>query len=94
MPIVAKSLRIYGKVQGVFYRESMRIEAESLGLSGWVRNRLDGTVEAFVQGESLLVDKLVLWAHRGPDAARVDDVSNADTTPDPLVKGFIRKETV
>ena len=64
-------LVIRGRVQGVFFRDTMRREAQSLGVSGWVRNRPDGTVEAIVHGEPVAVDNLVRWAHHGPQHAEV-----------------------
>ena len=69
-----KTLRlvIHGRVQGVFFRDSMRREAQRLGVAGWVKNRSDGTVEAAVQGESADVDAIVRWAHRGPEHAQVE----------------------
>lgn len=67
-------LVIHGHVQGVWFRDSMRREAQALGVTGWVRNLADGTVEAVVQGEPAAVEAIVLWAHRGPPAARVDKV--------------------
>lgn len=67
-------LRIHGRVQGVWFRESMRVEAERLGVTGWVRNKPDGTVEAVVQGEDTATDALIEWAHRGPPQAQVDRV--------------------
>jgi acylphosphatase len=67
-------LRISGRVQGVNYREAMRMEAERLGVTGWVRNRRDGTVEAVVQGASACLDAIVAWARVGPPAARVTSV--------------------
>lgn len=71
-----KTLRllIHGRVQGVYFRDSMRREAQYLSLSGWVRNRSDGTVEAVVQGQADAVDAIVRWAQRGPPLARVDRV--------------------
>lgn len=71
-----KTLRlvIHGRVQGVFFRDSMRREAQRLGIAGWVRNRDDGTVEAAVQGDPADVDIIVRWAHRGPDHAHVEHV--------------------
>ena len=71
-----KTLRlvIHGRVQGVYFRDSMRREARRLGVAGWVRNRSDGSVEAAVQGESAAVDAIVHWAHRGPDYAQVEQV--------------------
>lgn len=67
-------LVMHGRVQGVWYRDSMRREAERLGVSGWVRNRSDGAVEAMVQGAAAAVDELVRWAHRGPPLAEVAHV--------------------
>ena len=71
-----KTLRlvIHGRVQGVFFRDSMRREAQMLGIAGWVRNRSDGTVEAAVQGEPADVDAIVRWANRGPERAQVERV--------------------
>ena len=67
-------LLIYGRVQGVSFRESMRREAQNLAISGWVRNRHDGTVEALVHGESADVDSIVRWAKHGPEFAYVERV--------------------
>lgn len=67
-------LTIHGKVQGVYFRQSMLREAQNLGVSGWARNRSDGTVEAVVHGDASTVDAMVRWAHRGPELARVDIV--------------------
>ncbi len=75
---VARRLVIRGRVQGVGFRESMRMEAEALGVGGWVRNRLDRTVEAHVEGPTDAVEAIVRWAHRGPGAARVTAVDEAD----------------
>ena len=76
-----KTLRlvIHGRVQGVFFRDSMRREAQHLKVAGWVRNRSDGTVEAAVQGEPAAVDAIVCWAQRGPQHAQVTRV---DIGPD------------
>jgi acylphosphatase len=71
---ITRQLRIFGRVQGVWYRESMRLEAERLGVTGWVRNRRDGSVEAMVQGSPAAVDAILEWARRGPDLARVTEV--------------------
>ena len=70
-PKKALHLVIYGRVQGVYFRESMRREAQNLGIAGWVRNRSDGTVEAAVQGDPTDVDAMVRWAQRGPERAQV-----------------------
>jgi acylphosphatase len=79
---VTLRLSIRGRVQGVWFRESMRREAERLAVRGWVCNRLDGSVEALVQGPRAAVDEIVRWAHRGPEDARVSgvDIAEADGT--------------
>ena len=79
---VTRRLVVHGRVQGVFYRESMRIEAERLGVTGWVCNRHDGTVEAVVHGPPEAVERLTQWAGRGPSDAEVSsvDVSPAEGT--------------
>ena len=71
---VTRRLEIRGRVQGVWYRESMRQEAARLGVTGWVRNRPDGSVEAVVQGPAEAVDAITEWARHGPEQARVDAV--------------------
>jgi acylphosphatase len=71
---VTLHVRINGRVQGVGYRDAMRSEALARGISGWVRNCRDGSVEAVVQGEATAVDALLAWARRGPPAARVAEV--------------------
>lgn len=71
---ITLNLVIHGRVQGVYFRDSMRREAQRLAVTGWVRNRSDGAVEAVVQGDSLAVDDIVRWAGRGPEFARVERV--------------------
>lgn len=71
-PRATKLICLHGRVQGVYFRESMCIEAAQLGVSGWVRNRRDGTVEAMVQGEAEAVRRMLAWARLGPPAARVE----------------------
>jgi acylphosphatase len=71
---VTRRLAIHGQVQGVWYRESMRREAERLGVTGWVRNRPDGSVEALVQGSPQAVEAITAWSWRGPEQARVERV--------------------
>lgn len=67
-------LRIHGRVQGVWFRESMCREAERLGVTGWVRNAPDGSVEAVIQGPVEAVDALIGWARKGPPQARVERI--------------------
>jgi acylphosphatase len=66
---------VRGRVQGVFFRAATQREARRLGLSGWVRNRPDGSVEMVAEGDEGSVRQLCMWAEKGPSAARVDDVS-------------------
>jgi acylphosphatase len=87
------SLRIRGKVQGVFFRESTRVEATRLGLTGWVRNRDDGSVEAVAEGESAALEDFIRWCHQGPQAARVTDVERADGEPTGEFRTFTVERT-
>ncbi len=73
-PKLTLRLVIHGRVQGVFFRDSMRREAQKLGIAGWVRNRSDGAVEAAVYGEPAAVDAIVRWARCGPEWAQVERV--------------------
>lgn len=93
--IITRQLRITGRVQGVYYRASMVEQARALGLRGWVRNRLDGSVEALVTGPADPVQALVDWVHRGPAMARVDavEVREALGVAEEL-GGFEQRETV
>ncbi len=67
-------LIIEGKVQGVWFRESTKRKALSLGVTGWVRNLPDGTVEVVAEGDEDKVNELVKWCHKGPPAAEVKNV--------------------
>jgi acylphosphatase len=67
-------LRIQGYVQGVSFRYYARQRASALGLSGWVRNRPDGTVEAEAQGPEEMVDRFIGWVREGPSLAQVERV--------------------
>ncbi|MBF0145094.1 MAG: acylphosphatase [Magnetococcales bacterium] len=70
-PIICRTLVITGRVQGVRYRASTQKRARELGVSGWVRNRPDGTVEALVSGPGQPVEALIDWCRQGPPGARV-----------------------
>jgi acylphosphatase len=69
-----RHLVVHGRVQGVGFRASLAWEADKLGVTGWVRNRRDGTVEAMIQGIDEAVAATIAWAQRGPPGARVDRV--------------------
>ena len=89
---VARHLVIHGRVQGVFYRGWAVETARALGLSGWVRNRRDGAVEAVVQGDGEAVERFVELAREGPPAASVEriDVRELETA---ALSGFEQRGT-
>jgi acylphosphatase len=72
--LLRASILISGRVQGVYFRAYAREVAQKQRLSGWVRNRVDGTVEAVVEGEETAVQGFIAWCHDGPPGARVTDV--------------------
>lgn len=65
---------VHGRVQGVFFRATAQREARQNGLTGWVKNRRDGSVELVVEGEEDAVKDFLNWAQAGPSTARVDKV--------------------
>ncbi|MGD2126727.1 MAG: acylphosphatase [Desulfobacteraceae bacterium] len=71
-------LVIEGRVQGVWFRDSTRQEANILGVTGWVKNRRDGAVEVLAEGPEDRVRKLVAWCHHGPPGARVTRVHETE----------------
>ncbi|MCD6560680.1 MAG: acylphosphatase [Deltaproteobacteria bacterium] len=74
MSNVRMHLIIEGRVQGVCFRDSTRRQALALGVSGWVKNRFDGTVEIIAEGPDKKVKELILWCRRGPSYARVQRI--------------------
>ncbi len=81
-------LIIHGKVQGVFYRAETKDVACSLGLTGWVRNRPDGSVEVLAQGQKEKLDQILAWCKKGPSTARVERVEEEWSEGDELLKRF------
>lgn len=82
MQQVTKRLNITGRVQGVGFRFYMERKARELGVTGWVRNRRDGAVEAVVQGTTGAVESMIAWARRGPPSAIVAEVRVSDASGD------------
>ncbi len=78
MARVRRRIVVRGQVQGVFFRDGSHREAQRRGLTGWVRNRDDGTLEVAVQGKADAVDDFVRWAEQGPSAAQVNSVAVDD----------------
>lgn len=79
---VRKRIRAHGEVQGVFFRDTIRGQAEQAGVAGWVANRHDGSVEAAFEGPEDAVDALVQAAREGSDQARVDRLDVTDEDPE------------
>jgi acylphosphatase len=65
---------VKGKVQGVFFRQALKVKAIQNSVCGWVKNLDDGRVEAILEGDEEKVNRLVEWCHGGPANARVEDV--------------------
>ena len=86
-PVVARSVVVHGRVQGVFYRDSLRGEAEAAGVSGWVSNEPDGSVRALLEGSAEAVDRVVDWMRSGPSHAHVERVDVQDA-PNENLAGF------
>jgi acylphosphatase len=74
MEKISAQVIIHGWVQGVYFRAFTRDQAQSLGLAGWVRNRRDGSVEAYFEGEKEKVNQMVAWCRRGSPPSRVEQV--------------------
>jgi acylphosphatase len=85
--VIRRRVTVSGRVQGVFFRETVRRRAESSRVAGWVRNTSDGSVEAVFEGEPKAVERLVDWCREGPRGARVEWVDVAAEEPEGL-EGF------
>lgn len=90
---IARRIVVKGKVQGVFFRAWTIEQATELGLDGWVRNRIDGSVEALAAGPADKVEELIARCHKGSPPSRVDRVIVEDT-PGITAAGFTQKPTV
>ena len=80
--MIRRRVVVHGRVQGVFFRDSVQRLAQRNGTSGWVRNNRDGTVEAVLEGEGEDVERLVDYCRTGPSGARVDSVDVYEETPE------------
>lgn len=81
MGLIARRVRVFGRVQGVFFRAFTRDAAESLGVRGWVRNLPDGSVEALLEGEGPAVERMIERLREGPPASRVDELVVEEVAP-------------
>jgi len=71
----AYSIKVEGTVQGVFFRKSAQDKAMQLGLTGWVKNEVDGSVKIFVQGDQHKLSDFIAWCEKGPELAAVSDLT-------------------
>jgi acylphosphatase len=85
--VITRRVIVYGRVQGVFFRDTARRLAEQRGVAGWARNAPDGTVEAVFEGEPEAVERLVAFCREGPRGAAVERVEVIDEEPEGL-SGF------
>ncbi len=90
MLVVRYRVLISGRVQGVFFRDTLRRLAEQSGVTGWVRNLPDGRIEAVFEGPDEEVLRLVEWAHNGPRLAEVDDVAVQSEPPEGLAAFLVK----
>jgi acylphosphatase len=90
MTAIRRHVVVHGNVQGVFFRDSTREEAERRGVAGWICNRVDGSVEAVFEGDSGAVDALVEFARSGPSRADVERVDVEDEQPEGLERFEVR----
>jgi acylphosphatase len=88
--VIRRHVVVHGLVQGVFFRETIRLGAERRGVRGSVRNRRDGTVEAVLEGDAAAVEAVVNLCREGPRGARVDRVDVLDEQPEALAEFVVR----
>lgn len=88
--MIRRRVAVSGDVQGVYFRDTCRVTADGLGVSGWVRNRPDRTVEAVFEGEEGAVESMVAWAHEGSPLSIVDRVEVFEEEPEGLAGFEIR----
>jgi acylphosphatase len=85
--MVRKRVRAHGRVQGVFFRDSVRREADRRGVAGWARNCSDGSAEAVFEGDAEAVEAMVAFVRAGPGHAEVSDMEVSEEPPEG-VSGF------
>jgi acylphosphatase len=85
---VRRRVRVRGRVQGVFFRDSARRQAERRGVAGWASNEPDGTVMLVLEGEREGVERMLDFCRTGPEAAHVEEVEESEEEPEGL-EGFV-----
>jgi acylphosphatase len=91
--MIARRVVIHGHVQGVGFRCGVVDAAQGAGVSGWVRNRIDGTVEALLQGDDAAVERVIGWCRRGPRGSRVTAVDVNDEPVQQTLSAFDLRPT-
>lgn len=91
--MIARNIRVTGKVQGVWFRGWTVETARALGISGWVRNRRDGSVEVLAVGDVAAVQRLIERLHQGPPSSRVEQVVVQEVAVE-AIEGFAGRSTV
>ena len=84
---IGRKVRVFGRVQGVFFRQWAINQARALGVAGWVHNAPDGSLEAHLEGGAEAVAEMVEWMRRGPPQAQVEDLTVEEAAPEGI-KGF------
>jgi acylphosphatase len=87
---IRRRITVHGRVQGVFFRDSVRQRAHSLGVNGWVTNRTDGAVEAVLEGKPDDVQSVLRFMETGPRQAEVENVDVREEEPEGLASFEIR----
>ena len=87
---VARTVRVTGRVQGVFFRAWAKDEAETIGLTGWIRNHSDGSVEAHLEGDEAAVAEMIDLMREGPPDASVEKVDVEEADPEGLDRFEVR----
>lgn len=90
MSEAARTVRLTGRVQGVFFRAWTRDQARELGVSGWVRNASDGSVEAHIEGDEAAVSQLIDRMRQGPPSAQIENVQVEEVPAEGLDRFEVR----
>ena len=88
--VIARRVRVFGRVQGVFFRQAAVNQARTLGIEGWVHNARDGSVEAHIKGNADAVEQMVQWMRHGPSQASVEDVTIEGVEPEEVIGFSVR----
>ncbi|HXG75330.1 MAG TPA: acylphosphatase [Gaiellaceae bacterium] len=88
--MIRRRVVVHGRVQGVYFRDGVRRHALAAGVSGWVRNRPDGAVEAVLEGDAAGVERVLAFCREGPRGARVERVEVVEEAPEGLTGFAIR----